>query len=276
MMGVFGGLLLVSVCGAAELQYLPEVKEVRLSPKIREEKHSSSKYIIQTSKLSNYLADIVFFEEDKDYNSLPYVLGYAGGYLLGSVGDVVFTQGLEPNNKLSTYNFIISGNDYYDPETEEFLGFEANVIGAGEINKKTVPASLVITKAIEPIEPGVRFIPRTGLDLPEQMEAQVPDFDLKGFILGVRKGIWDMGKDNIVILSLGKRNGLKQGHLLQIVEAGQVLEDPFDDKKIVALPNQKFGEILVYKVLEKLSLGIIIEAERAVLVDDLVVARVDS
>ena len=68
----------------------------------------------------------------------------------------------------------------------------------------------------------------------------------------------------------GSRDGIEVGHALAVYQAGQMVVDTVSDKPnyLVQLPDERGGELMVFRVFEKVSFGLIMEATRALHVND--------
>ena len=86
-------------------------------------------------------------------------------------------------------------------------------------------------------------------------------------------GINSAAANSVVILSLGERDGAEVGQLLQIKQVDLVIKDPYESKKTYNIKLDKpKGEVMIYDVFDKLSLGIIIKSSEEVKLLDRVVS----
>ena len=80
-----------------------------------------------------------------------------------------------------------------------------------------------------------------------------------------------MGQYQVVVLNQGQRNGLQPGHVLAIFRAGDTIRDTVSDKgKKVTLPDSRSGVLMVFRVFDKVSYGLVMKANRDVRLYDMV------
>jgi hypothetical protein len=247
---------------------LPTVQpSVPLSPQMRSQTLDSAKYTFLATDLQHYLDNMIVFDSVDAYESQPRILGFVLDSSYGSAGDFAYATGLLSGDNISAYTILKQGQNYKDPGTGDFLGIQAFVVGDAEVQTYNNPQTIKITKATDHIQIGDRLIQRTGLDLPAIIEAKPAAQNLTGYILSVKNPKTGVGKHSTIVVSLGSRNGLQFGDLLNLKEAPKTLVDPITKEKSI-VQSTSFGEVLIYKVMEKVSLGFIVNTTRPVLVKD--------
>jgi len=95
-----------------------------------------------------------------------------------------------------------------------------------------------------------------------------PERQVRGKVVaGSDNSVYEIAPLSVVILNRGARDGLEVGHILGLYrsEGAVAVGD-----RMVALPEQQYGLILVYRVFNKLSYGFILSAKRQVNVNDVV------
>jgi len=71
----------------------------------------------------------------------------------------------------------------------------------------------------------------------------------------------------VVIINRGEREGLQIGNVLAIYKTGEVVRDRVKGGT-VALPDERAGLLMIFRTFEKLSFGLVLEADRALAVND--------
>ena len=257
-----------------------ESSVVKMEPKIREEPISSAKYRVETEYLKPYLENLLIIEDVKQAEHLPYVYKVEN-HILGGPGDHIFVKSLDPKDSSNIYTIIKEKQAYTHPETGEYLGTEFIIVGEAKVLDRGNITKMEILSAKYPIECGEKLIPRAGLNLPEILEGKVLEGNLQGYILNVANGIWDSGQYNNILVSLGHRDGVEIGHVLDIYRENDRKDLlPTMNKKIKKkksslavkelLPASKYGEVLIYKTFDKLSLGVVVDAKYPITLLDLV------
>lgn len=179
---------------------------------------------------------------------------------MGGAKDRVFVSGLASDNHINY--FLVKPNfSYYHPDTREYLGTEIFIIGRAGVVQRGKLSLLKIDSAKEPIRAGTLVLPSRSLDLPDDISATAPKKKLNGYILSTVPGLSNAANNNVVVISLGSRDGLEFGQLLKIKQSDLVARDPYDYKKKHTIPlGTPKGEIVIYDVFDKLSLGLVLKS----------------
>jgi len=74
---------------------------------------------------------------------------------------------------------------------------------------------------------------------------------------------------DVVVLNRGEREGLLAGNVMSVHKRGSVIRDRVSKEK-VKLPDERAGLLMVFRVFEKVSLAIVLEAEKGIKVNDIV------
>jgi len=86
-------------------------------------------------------------------------------------------------------------------------------------------------------------------------------------IAGTSTAVAEIGPLSVVIMNRGARDGLESGHVLGLYRSeGSVGVGD----RMVPLPEQQFGLVLVFRVFNKMSYGLVMTAERPVNIEDTV------
>lgn len=228
-----------------------------------------------------------------DIDALPYVLGsntasksaaethilYANSQLIEGAGYAIYRQ----------------GRPYIDPDSGETLGFETNLIASarafrsGEAateDTQAVPASLKVLSVVREIRQGDKVIPAyDNQALPAQFMMTKPEQSVTGRIIATTSNLREFAKMDLVVLNRGRQD-LNPGHMLGIYRQSPTvvdgrngpvyLEDATKLQKVMrdfggealTMPQEKVGELMVFKVSEKVSFAIVTQTSRPVRVGD--------
>jgi hypothetical protein len=199
------------------------------------------------------------------YHDAPYVVAIDNDRTEASLCSTLYVRKL-PCHVGKTFSVYRWGKTYSHPCTREILGFEADLKGRAELITHCEPAVLKVIESKDGIEVGDRVLPDSGPLQPKLIPrpARASEF---GYILAVKEGDAQIGRNNVVIVSLGTREGLHEGDVLDIYKAGKDILDPVHHapvRCIVRLPNTRVGCLLIFKTYEKLSLGLVLEATEVI------------
>lgn len=252
-----------------EPRYLPYSEVVKLSPQMRSEPLTAKLYSINAGKLAMYLNNILIFDSKDDFEELPYIVAFDRDESMGNVGDIAYTAGLNTNKGISSYSTVLMGEQLTHPDTGEDIGVEAFVTGNAIIQQDGNPQTVLLTKVAKAIDLNTRLTPSVGIDMPAVIDVKYPDKMISGYILSVQADEVGGGGYSTAVISLGQRDGIKQGYVFDIKEGERARTDQYTDKEI-NLPASKIGELLVYKVDRKTSLAIITYSDRMITPLDMV------
>ncbi|WP_416396600.1 LysM peptidoglycan-binding domain-containing protein [Allohahella sp. A8] len=232
---------------------------VKLSPKVRATPMASAIPAIPLETIQPFLsANRVTTEEELE--AAPYVLlGKRGNLIVGS-GDSVYARGKAEMDE--TYGIYRRGQVYIDPDTKEMLGIEARSIAAGRISEKQGDVATVnIQRSSEEIRQGDRLLQENARDITATYYPSNPEGDVNGTIVAVLDGVTQIGQYDVVVLNRGEREGIKNGNVLAVYKRGEQVRDPYT-KEVIQLPPARAGMLMVFRVFDKMSYGLILSAEQ--------------
>ncbi|MFT5717589.1 MAG: hypothetical protein ACJAWS_000991 [Oleiphilaceae bacterium] len=238
---------------------------VKLSPKIKASPISTAIPTIPLDAISSFLSQnrIVTPEE---LEAAPYVLIGREQHLITGAGDTIFARGdIKGAEKVGVYR---SSETYVDPDTNEFLGLEAKSIATakvGDINDEVV--TLSVLRSNEELRQGDRLLPTEDRVINSTFTPSKPEGDIRGQMISVNSGVGNIGQYNVVVINRGEREGIVEGNILAIYKSGGLVRDPYTKEKI-ELPSERAGLLMVFRVFEKLSYGLILRATRPLAVMD--------
>lgn len=264
-----------------------QLKKLSPTPRL-EEKHEPVPTIPLTS-ISPFLSKDHIIDPDLLKDS-PRLLGDALGSPRFFEGDTFYGQGKYDDNKL--YGVYRLGKTYYGvPENSkddedakgENLGTNLIFIGHAEVSKnpnvrandKVSPLDLVSSP--REARQGDLILPIPEYEtLPAYFIPQPVSQDIKGHILGALNNSAAIGQWDVVVIDKGKREGIQIGSMFSILRAGP--EVLVEDKVLyqedgnafeqmgdadVTLPDELVGELMVFKVYEKVSIAIVMRGRDA-------------
>ena len=124
-----------------------------------------------------------------------------------------------------------------------------------------------VTKSSREVLIADRLLPIEAESFDANFHPHAPATPVNGRIISVFDGLTQISQYQIVALNRGSDHGLDPGTVLDILQAGRVVADPYD-RKPIALPDQYAGVLMVFKVTPKLSYALVMNATRAIHVLD--------
>lgn len=233
---------------------------VKLSPQMRVVDEREAIASIPLDRINNFLSRSRVVD-DGQLEAAPYVVSGENKRLLTGEGDRVYARG-DFDASIAAYGIYRKGQIYKDPQTGEVLGVEATDIGSGRMRALDESvATLALTRSTQEVRIGDRLLEDEERTIESTFYPSAPDVDVDGEIIAVEGGVNQVGKMSVVVLNRGQREGIKIGNVMAIYKRGGEIRDRIKGD-MVQLPDERAGLLMVFRTFEKLSLGLVLEAER--------------
>jgi hypothetical protein len=275
-------LTLVFIDGQPRLVVKPQVRkspEGRVMPK-GGAIPAVSLELIQPYLSQNRVVDAEWFAQQ------PLILGGESPSRHHTESDIIYVQAQLPKGmKVAAYN---AGRTFSDKATDEVLGQEViltasgRVVESGEISKVQLLTNLRETKA------GYRVLPIEEDSMLSAYFMPKPADVQDAYVLGTEDEIREAGKLDVVYISKGQNDGVEPGDVFAIHRDGETvvingdgtpvptidrnaygdLMAKFGSDDAIKLPDVYHGNLMVFKVFDKVSMGLIMVNSRPVRMDD--------
>lgn len=258
---------LVYIDGKPRLQ-VNRSREHKLSPQIRSLDHQQAIAALPLDIIDNFLSR-TRVTSSAELNAAPYVLGGYERRLLMGMGDDFYARGDFTDNQLN-YGIYRRGDAYIEPSTGEILGLRAEDVGSAKVKAvKDSVATLGATRSVGEIRVKDRLLSREERSLASTFYPRAPKDYIAGVVLNVEGGVRNAGALDVVALNRGDRDGLQAGDTLAIYKEGEMVKDRIADERI-RLPDERIGLLMVFYTYEKMSFGLVMQADRQLDIGDLV------
>jgi len=206
--------------------------------------------------------------EESVLDNAPYLLAAADGKVAASNGDTVYARALGAGD--SNFSVVRKGRPYVDPETKQVLGVEALHVGDAALVTNGDPATLRLIRSNREVLSGDRLLPRDGAVFDGNFYPKAPSTTVDGRIIDVLDGVSQIGQYSVVAINRGQQHGLQVGDVLSVFQTGETVRDPYSKKRgeAVKLPDELAGRLIVFRTFNQMSLGLVMEANRAMHVMD--------
>ena len=243
-------------------------RDKKLSPSIRTEDRDGAIEALPLDIINNFLSKNRV-TNTAELEVAPYVLGGYESRLLMGMGDDLYARGDFTRNQLN-YGVYRPGDAYIDPVSGEILGIRAEDIASARIKAvdKDI-GTLGVTRSKGEIRLRDRLLNREERALPPDFHPRGPGQEIRGQVINIEGGVRIGGALDVVSINRGARESLKAGDTLAIYKAGEWIKDPVA-KNQVRLPDERIGLLMVFYSYEKMSFGLVMEADRQLDVGDLV------
>ncbi len=235
---------------------------VRLSPKIRTESLVQPIATLPREAIEQFLrrSMVLTFEQ---WSVAPHLIGASDNALVFGAYSKVYARGANFDQRL--YQVFRPEKEYFDPVTGESLGFNLTFVGEAVLEEEGDPATLQLTTIALEGRSGDRLfaVEDEGEEIYRFMPHPVPQ-DTEGQILAaLNDGGYLIGQYQTVVLNLGEWDGIEPGHVMAIYNPGRIVDDTLASER-VRLPDLRAGLLMVYRVFDRTSFGLITETTRAV------------
>jgi hypothetical protein len=200
--------------------------------------------------------------DEQGLKSHPRVVATQDGRLYLSRGDLAYVRGLSDTSTTKEWHVYRPARPLLDPVTRLPIAYEALYVGAAELVRPGDPATFRIQGTAEEIGQGDRLMPAERAQVPN-VAPRPPSGPVEGRIVSVYRGIDQVGKYNVVAMSLGKEQGIEVGHVLGVQLTGRTIVDA-ETKQPVRLPNESIGQLLVFRVFDRISYGLVVAAAQPI------------
>lgn len=269
-----------------------ELPTVKLSPRTRAENLADSALpTLQNHLIEPFLSDGIIVD-DQTMNSAPRIVAAQDGRVFLTRGDHAYVRSSSSNDLLDdprqaqqAFRVFRDATALKDPVTAEVLGYEAVYLGKalltrsettqestdknGAIQIDVVPATVDIVEVKEEMRVGDRLLPEQL----RQFKSYVPHAPLRPVdarIVSIYgSAVVNAAQNQVVVINKGEQDGMENGHVLAILNAGARLVDKTDEQRTnIRLPDERNGLLMVFRTFDKLSYGLVLDITSGVKVGD--------
>lgn len=241
---------------------------VKLSPQVRVSVPPQEIPAIPARAIEPFLAQPLVIETASLENA-PRIIALQENRVYGGNGDLVYASGVDP--AIGQWQVYKPGQPLRDPDSGEALGVEAIHLGnarvSGAAGQDVTP--LTIVSARQEIGRGDQLVPASRPEIMSYMPHK-PAQPVEGRVLKLYDGVGVGGRNSIVAISRGSKDGLEMGHVLALYGAGATVTNRFGDAppQTHTLPEERYGLMFVFRVFERVSYALITDAARPVAAGD--------
>jgi len=190
-------------------------------------------------------------------------------------GNVAYVSGFRDTDA-PIWQIYRAGRALVDPDNQRTLGFEAVFLGTAQVTRSGEPATVQIVNSKKEISAGDRLIPAPPLTIPQYVP-HAPSSAVRGRIIGLYDALATSvgGRDSIISINRGRRDGLEVGHVLAVYR-NVVVYDQSDYLKsrdrspVIQLPPERYGLAFVFRTFDSVSYALVMESSRPVQGGDIV------
>lgn len=196
----------------------------------------------------------------------PRIVGTQDGRVNLAAGDLAYVRGLsdEAMTLNSEWYIYRPAKPLLDPVSRKPIAWETISVGSAQLIRKGDPATFRLRTANEEVGEGDRLMPAVPATVPSFVP-RAPDDPVSGQIVSVYRGINQIGKLSVVALSIGRDQGLAIGNVLAVLSADRAIVDKETKEKVV-LPNETIGELVIFRIFDRIAYALVVSASEAIAV----------
>jgi hypothetical protein len=266
---------------------------VKLSPRVRAEQLAASPVpSIPATAIAPFLNRPLIVDRDQ-FESAPRIVATQENRVVAGAGDTVFVKGLEPDAAM-VWQVYRPGKPLVDPVSRETLGYEVTYLGDLRVREFGEISTAVVARARQEIGAGDRLVLSPPSDILAYMPRAASGTSGAMVISAPDTVITEIGQQQVVVINRGVRDGVEVGNVFALYRSGQVVvprslptsstneaarinrEIPSVQKEFdmtrttpVQLPAERYGLVFVFRVFERVSYALVMNATRPVNLLDL-------
>src|ERR1700674_445807 len=255
---------------------------VRLDPRLRSAALDTAIPTIAYSAIAAFLSRPTVMSAD-EIRHAPYVLAFRDRHEIAGSGIEVYVRNLSAAEN-ARFAIVHVGDALRDPDDGKVVGYVGIYTATALVQRPGDPAkALLIDPARETLR-GDRLLAADASETPVTFALRAPASEVHGRIIDVVGGTDVAGQYAVVVINRGKRHGLEPGNVLAVDQAGEVGGARYRGGKAtrathgvgtsfapkVRLPDERNGTLLVFKVFDRVSFGLIVGPSDTIHVADVV------
>ena len=241
----------------------------RLSPRIRSESLDDAIPMIAGDAIASFLVHprVVALEELK---AAPYVVGNYDGRLISAIGHQIYARG-KLNREQPQYAVFRRSKELQDPVSGKTLGYEVQHVSDVKLMHLGDPSTLMVTSNKMETIAGDLLLATNDDSVTANYETRLPSLgNGEGRVVSLVNSISQSGRDQVVVINLGKKNKIRPGDVLAIETRGKKFIDTRGKRgyEEINMPNTRTGVVMVFKTFDDVSYALVMESTLPVRVND--------
>jgi LysM repeat protein len=255
---------------------LEQAGATRLDPRLRSDPLANAIPTIPYSAIAAFLSRPTLMSDD-EIRRAPYVLAFRDMHQVAGNDIEVYVRKLQAGEN-SRFAVMHIATPLVDPDDGKVLGYEGIYTATALVKRPGEPAKAVLIDPARETLAGDRLMSSDN-EVPINFTPAAPSSDVHGRIMDVVGGTDLVGQWYVVAINRGKHHGIEPGNVLAVDQAGEVVRDLYANGRSLAntttgfntafapkvtLPNERAGTLLVFKVYDRMSYGLIVGASNII------------
>jgi hypothetical protein len=249
---------------------------VKLSPQVRGESLAAEAIPpIPAQAIEPFLSQPLLIEEG-GLDKAPRIIATEENRVNLGPGGIAYASGMSNAADASLWQVYRPGRPLVDPDSNRTLGIEAVFLGTARMIRAGEPATVQVVSSKQEIAAGDRLIFASAPTINPYMP-HAPAKSIKGRIIGLYNNFATSvgGRDSIISINRGARDGLEAGHVLAAYRNVVVVDqqNPLrsrDSAPTIKLPDERYGLVFIFRTFDAVSYALIMESSRPIQPGDIV------
>ncbi len=243
---------------------------VRLSPQVRDTSADTEAIASIPNRIIEPFLSQPAVVSAGELAKYPRIVAAQEGRVFLGRGDTAYARGIA-DERIERYNVFRPARPLYDPDDtarKTPIAYEAFYLGTAHMAKGGEVATLRIRESTREIGVGDRLIPISRQPVLSYVPRR-PEKAIDGRIVSIYSGLNQTGTQSVVTLNRGTRHGVEMGHVLALLETGEtVLDRTVEKREFIKLPDERIGEMFVFRVFDDISYALVMRVTKPVRVGD--------
>lgn len=237
-------------------------QQVKLAPEVRADSLPEEIPAISAQAIEPFLSQPLVIDADA-FQGAPRIIATQESRVYTGAGDTIYAAGVDPQVKL--WQVYRPGKPLVDPDSGETLGLEAIFLGNARPTGEGEVTPLIIVSAKQEIGRGDYLVAASRPDILSYVP-HAPTQAVSGRVLALYGGVGEGGRNSIISISRGQRDGLEMGHVLALFRAGATVTNRFEGSKPQShvLPDERYGLVFIFRVFDRVAYGLVTSSSRSV------------
>ena len=253
--------------------FISQYSGARLQPRLRSEALDGPIDTLPFAAISAFLSKPTVLTKDQALKA-PHILAFRDEHMIGGTGHEIYVKDLNaPLNQRFAVMHV--GEEIRDPEDNKVVGYQAAYIATAVVNAPGEVSKAILTEGQREALEGDRLISQEG-ETPLTFQPHAPTSAINGQIIGIADNATQIGQYQVVVVNRGAKHGLAPGAVLAIDQRGALVHDKYGRApwekdpygKMVRLPYERAGTMILFKVFDRVSYGLVIGARGPMQVAD--------
>jgi hypothetical protein len=255
---------------------LEQAGATRLDPRLRSDPLANAIPTIPYSAIAAFLSRPTLMSDD-EIRRAPYVLAMRDMHQVAGNDIEVYVRKLQAGEN-SRFAVMHIATPLVDPDDGKVLGYEGIYTATALVKRPGEPAKAVLIDPARETLAGDRLMSSDN-EVPINFTPAAPSSDVHGRIMDVVGGTDLVGQWYVVAINRGKHHGIEPGNVLAVDKEGDVVRDLYENGRSlmntttgfsttfaprVKLPDERAGTLLVFKVYDRMSYGLIVGASNII------------